>query len=755
MNINNKKRMLEVKMHSLFFYVLFFCWIYFVVFNTEYFKFFPLPFTTTQLFEGLGLISYKKLIYLIKNFVTSFFVIFSCFGYGKITFSLFKDFSSKWLFEVVMGFGVVALLVYLLGLLGFLFKGIFWLVVTIGVGSRVYFLIFEKRNGTTYKTMSKTKPTRYNIFEIILSFVFIYTAAINFLGATVPETFFDSQFYLLGLPNQWRLQNKISFNPYIFASLYPFNINMLYLMALVLNNDITAKILHWSFGIVSCVLVYSFLKRYFSKTMALIAVVIFYTVPTVMAVSWKTAIELGITMFEIAMVLCMMEYFIKKEKFWLILSGIFAGFALGSKYLVLLEFFSISISFFVFKLVLEKERFLSSLKSFLYFLIPALIVASPWYIRNLILTGNPVFPFFAHKVGFIKPRVVGNIFADPPFPKFSFKNYFLFLWPLTLGQLQQESYPGGVFLVFFPLLFMFKNVDRRIKFLSIYVLFCILLWSTIGRFYLRYFIPVLSIVAIIYGYFLSENNFSKFIKTVIYFLLIFIICSNINFAMRILQITQTPAQFVFTDMSIKEYLSTQRPSYPCPYYQVVDWINKNLPKDSTILLLGETRGLFFERKFLTHGVLEYSPLIETLKKVDNSTELYNEFKKQNITHILLNVPEARRLAGYDIFYFEPKEFKIWCEFWDKYVREIYRDIADIALPERGIYSVKKQMPDWWKIYSSDPMNYVYLYEIVEQEEKGKHTPPYNFFLHKELYSQQRWEKLKSTVEELIKKKELG
>ncbi|MCX7716594.1 MAG: hypothetical protein N2Z73_04180, partial [Endomicrobia bacterium] len=200
---------------------------------------------------------------------------------------------------------------------------------------------------------------------------------------------------------------------------------------------------------------------------------------------------------------------------------------------------------------------------------------------------------------------------------------------------------------------------------------------------------------------------------------------------------------------------TQRPSYPCPYYPVVDYINTNLNKNAKIMFLGETRTTYIKRKSVFHGVADFSPLIDMLKTSETSNDLYNKFKENGITHILLNVPEARRLAGYDIFYFEPKEFKIWCEFWDKYVREIYRDIADIALPERGIYSVKKQMPDWWKIYSSDPMNYVYLYEIVEPEEKGKHTPPYNFFLHKELYSQQRWEKLKSTVEELIKKKELG
>ncbi|MFN3551155.1 MAG: hypothetical protein ACK4WJ_05055, partial [Endomicrobiia bacterium] len=337
-----------------------------------------------------------------------------------------------------------------------------------------------------------------------------------------------------------------------------------------------------------------------------------------------------------------------------------------------------------------------------------------------------------------------------PLPKFNFKNYILFLWPLTLGQLQQESYPGGVFLLFLPLLFVFRNVDKKIKFLSIYVIICLTLWAIIGRFYLRYFIPVLSVIAVIYSYFITENTFPQQFKNLVYLLLVFIISSNINFAMRILYFTQTPAHFVFSNMSVKEYLSTQRPSYPSPYYQIAEWVNKNLPVDSKILLLGETRGLFFERKYLTHGVLEYSPLVKMLKKVNSAQQLYEEFKKEKITHILLNVPEAKRLNGYDNFYFEPQELKIWCEFWNRYVKEIYRNIADISLPERKIYSLKHQRSDWWQQYSLDTHNYVYLYEILDEEKakEKKHIVPYNFFLEPQLYSQQRWEKLKDTVKEI-------
>ncbi len=740
-NQKNSKKVekLNLRVNIFLFLSCIVVWFYVTIIKTNYFSYMPLPFTPTGLFENLELkFSLEKISFLFFSFLVGIVVFLAGYGYGSFILNKFFKFlntNEKVVLSFVLGCGNLALIVFFVSLVGLIYKTTFLLLVVVGV----FLLYFFGK-----EIFQNIHLPKFSFFQLILFIIFIYTALINLLGSLTPETFFDSQFYLLGVLNQWKLEHRMVFIPYIASSLYPFNVNMLYLVAMVLGNDISAKIVHWLCGIICCYGIYVFVKKYFSKITALIAVLIFYTVPTLMSVSWKTAIELGISMFEIGMIFCMLEYISSKNKKFLVLSGLCGGFAIGSKYIALLEFFAISVIFFIYKLFKEKEQ--KVLEEFSYFLVPAVVVASVWYFRNLILTGNPVFPFFASKIGSFKPRVVGNIFADPPFPKFSFKNYFLFLWPLSLGQLQQESYPGGVFLFFLPLLVMFKNIDYKIKFLIKYFLICLILWIFLGRFYLRYFIPVISVAAVIYAYFISENTLPQWIKNLIYVIFIFVICSNVNFSIRILHFTQMPSHFVFGDMTKEEYLSTQRPSYPSPYYQVVNWLNKNLPEDSKILILGDTRGLFYERKCLTSGVLEYSPLVEMLKKCNSSEELYDLFKKEKITHILLNVPEAKRLSGYDNFYFEKKELKVWCEFWKKHVKEIYKDIADIALPERGVVSIKKINPGWWELYSSEPTNYVYLYEVVPELTK----PSYNFFLHKEIYSSERWEKLKDFIEEFKK-----
>lgn|GEM_PF-6023916 len=91
----------------------------------------------------------------------------------------------------------------------------------------------------------------------------------------------------------------------------------------------------------------------------------------------------------------------------------------------------------------------------------------------------------------------------------------------------------------------------------------------------------------------------------------------------------------------------------------------------------------------TQTVGNLNPLILMIRQSKNEDELYEIIKKNGITHMLLNVPEARRLAPYDIFHFEGKDLEIFIKFWNKYVKEI--DIADSSLPEREIYSIKKQL----------------------------------------------------------------
>ncbi len=209
------------------------------------------------------------------------------------------------------------------------------------------------------------------------------------------------------------------------------------------------------------------------------------------------------------------------------------------------------------------------------------------------------------------------------------------------------------------------------------------------------------------------------------------------------KLNQNSLPIVLGSESRKDYLSTQRGGYPNPYYGVIDWANHNLPETAKILFIGEARELYAERKTIAGWADDYHPVVMFSRSTKNGKELWKKLKEERVTHILFNVPEARRLAGYDMLHWEGEDLKVFLEFWNKYVKETYKDIADISVPHQGIYSMKKQVPNWWQHYQIDPKNYVYLYEILSPEEAEKpHPAPLNFFFTPELYQKERWGKIK-------------
>ena len=723
-------------------------WAYIAL--AAYFKELPvMPFSYTGIFANTDIsLPAGKLMSHVYAILISLAIFIAAFGFGKLAVS--KFFSTEKSDEKIVlftgtGLGLLAILTFLAGSAGLLYKPLFIVLIA---GLCIYGIMGMKSLNPQAPGQQQEKKKKFSALEICTLIVFCYAALVNLLGALSPETFYDAQFYLLGLVTKWKLNHKIAIDPFINQSYYPFNINMLYLNGLILNNEISAKLIHFGCGLFISYTVYVLCKKYFSRTAAVVAAVIFYTVPLSMMVSWKTAIELGIGVFETLMIFCFVSYMNDNNKKWLVFSGIMCGFALGSKYTSVLSFGSILATLLIWAVV-KKENIKTIITVLLYFIVPAVVVSSPWYLRNIILTGNPLFPYLYGKIGHGVMRVTGDLMSDPARPAITFKNYALFLWPLTMGTLQQETFPGAVFLVFFPLLFAFRKIDIKIKIVMVYFLVSLVLWAYVGRFYLRYFIPTLPVISIIFAYYIAGEGTNKYFKNLMILMVLFLALSNINFGLRMLRVNQNPAGYVLGSQTEKEYLSTSRPSYPCPYFQVVDWANKNLPSDAGIMFVGETRGVYSQRRFYSHGPSDFVPVVEWTKAVKSGDELQALLKSKGVTHILLNIPELKRLAGFDVLYWDGSQVKIFNDFWVKYVKLLYKECGNVTL-NNGKTGTSE--PQFWNYYTSDPGNYVYLYEIMDEESAKKpHEIPQDFLLAKVVYSGSRYEQNRQAIESITGK----
>jgi 4-amino-4-deoxy-L-arabinose transferase-like glycosyltransferase len=78
---------------------------------------------------------------------------------------------------------------------------------------------------------------------------------------------------------------------------------------------------------------------------------------------------------------------------WLCISAFCMGMAIGSKYNALIAWFFINL-ILMYSYAQDTERQMMALKYGLIFFVISIFVASPWYLKNYLLTQNPFYPLF-------------------------------------------------------------------------------------------------------------------------------------------------------------------------------------------------------------------------------------------------------------------------------------------------------------------------------------------------------------------------
>ncbi len=286
-------------------------------------------------------------------------------------------------------------------------------------------------------------------------------AGVNLLGALGPELGFDALWYHLTIPKIWLLNHKISFiaDGRYYYSVMPKLAEMGYLSALAMANETLAKLMHFSWGLLTLSVIYKTARKWLSQEYSLLAVIIFFAN---LVVGWQSTtayVDLCRTFFEVLAFYCLVENKIYK-------SGLALGLAIATKLLAIG-----TLPVFWLLLVLQK----ASIKSVLIFTALATVPVLPWLLFAYLSTGNPIYPIFSG-YDLSSVRHVSDVItifvrsADPLSP------IYLMLLPMTI---------------------YYRH--RLPKIVTIYCLLALLVWWFIprtggGRFIMPY-LPVFSVLA--------------------------------------------------------------------------------------------------------------------------------------------------------------------------------------------------------------------------------------------------------------------
>jgi len=178
--------------------------------------------------------------------------------------------------------------------------------------------------------------------------------------------------------------------------------------------------------------------------------------------------------------------------------------------------------------------------------------------------------------------------------------------------------------------------------------------------------------------------------------------NNIGWSLVILTTNNDPWGVVLGRESREEYLyrdSIGRNLMPY-YYPVVKYINENLPLDAKVLFIGEARGYYCERNFVTVLAEDsHTIVIRLVRFCKDTDELLEKLRNLGITHVLYNRREAYRLRGYKIFDWQGDDFPIFHKFWWNNLK--------LICAEKDVYLFEVRYE------GNERINYVEIYENPE------------------------------------------
>lgn len=241
---------------------------------------------------------------------------------------------------------------------------------------------------------------------------------------SVPPVSRDALTQHLAVPKLYVEKGGIRELPNIVPSYYPQLLDLIYCIPMISGNDIVPKYIHFSFALLTALLIFLYVRKRSNRFYGILSVLFFLSLPVIVKLSVTVYVDLGLIFFSTASLFCLLKWHDKQFQFrWLLLSAVFCGLALSTKYNGLITYFLLTTftpllylnsrksscsqkenkkNGYINLLQKDKSGQIQAAEYGICFLLISAAVFSPWMIKDYIWTGNPVYPLY------------NNFFNPPP-----------------------------------------------------------------------------------------------------------------------------------------------------------------------------------------------------------------------------------------------------------------------------------------------------------------------------------------------------
>jgi hypothetical protein len=425
-------------------------------------------------------------------------------------------------------------------------------------------------------------------------------------------------------------------------------------------------------------LIYAYLTRRLSRVYGLLGFFFFVSTPAVLRLSHWAYIDLGITFYCTAALLCLLRWCEEREaRRWLLLAGLSLGFALATKPSGLLAALLLGL---LFVLVIERgpRKPLGGLVSEItLFAGVTLLPFAPWLVKNWHQTGNPFYPL----LGNFFPARSASVIDAASFVGFGVfeKRHLLYgenLWqivglPLRIfisGQDDNPQYFDGVLtpilVLLLPWAFKGKWSDEK-RLIAFFAFGYLALALFLIDMRIRYILPIVPPLVLLLGYGIFNMYLGIKRPVLLYATLLFFTAWHGTYLWRYVQDSR-PSKYLSGSESRESFLDRALPEYPAMRY-----VNDKVTSTAKIYLLFLGRRAYYCERDYFHDAGELPAfLIGAIQKAKDPEDIGRLLRSRNLTHLMLREDLLIRFLTDNL---TPAQGHLWNDFATTRLRLAFRE----------------------------------------------------------------------------------
>ena len=536
--------------------------------------------------------------------------------------------------HIVLGLGFWIAATFLLASLGLLRSGSLWVVISVlGISAFAAWILAGR-------PIQFARPPAAAVVPLALLGALL---APFFLLAMSPPVSWDASAYHLTVPRLFVDHGGFREVPLNVYSYWPLNIQLLFALAMLIDDYVLAKLLHFAFGVATLYATAAACRAFHRPASALLAMVLVLA-NGVFAFELRVAyVDLAYAFLFLAGFLFMLEA-LDRDPRSLWLSGLCCGLLAGVKVTGIAGAAVVG-ALYLPRLVAAfwqpaswQREPAPVLRPFIIrFVAPVLALWVPWIVRTGALTGNPFYPFFHSQLG-------GPDWSSALTLRFqewqssigmgreAIDYLLLPLRVILAGGRGYERFDGEIaafWIVIIPLALWaalrLTLVRRCLAATGLYFVF----WSLSSQ-QMRFLIPALPLLAIA-GAVAVVELLDRLPK------------ARWRRAGRALAVITSAAFLISTQgrtlaagyRTLGVYLRAPGDLRASAVPPVFDFLNTDLPPDARLLFLNTNQTFFCDREILADSFFEASQIADWLAPARNVAELRRLLSLRGVTHVLV------------------------------------------------------------------------------------------------------------------------